>query len=172
MHSSGNAMHVIDEEDAAIHQGESYHFGKKIFLPPAGVAMLSGTTGSARKVHFQNLSIAATNGPIEISFYRDSTVQSGSGTIETPINRRFDITSSSQMIVRSGVTLTTTGTAVVLGANLATSTLGNNTNPSESGFFHGFVLNYNTTSAIGLRNTAVDTATIWANFAFHEPRYL
>lgn len=172
VHASGNAIHTIDEEDAAIHQGEAFHFGKKIYLSPGGIAMLAGTVGSSRRIHFSNLSIAATTGPIEIGFYRDSAVQSGTGTIEVSHNRRLDITSGSQMVIKSGVTLTTTGEQVVLSANLATPSIAQNTSPSEAGFFHGFVMDYNKTYSIGLKNLDTSTSTLWANFTYTEPRYL
>jgi hypothetical protein len=172
VHASGNALHTLDEEDAAIHQGESYHIGEKVLLAPGAIVWFSGTTGSRYYVHFNNLSIAATVGPVEVTFYSGSQITSGSGSIGMVHNRRLDISSLSDTIIRLNPTVTTTGDLVFISANLATASIAQNTSPQEAGFFHGFVLNRNSTYLIGLRNTYTSTATVWANFTYNEPIHL
>lgn len=172
VNATGNALHTIDEEDAAIHQGEGWSLGKKFSIPPGAASIFAGVVGPTGRVHFQDFSISATTGPIDIAYYKGSAISSGSGTEEFAINRRLDITSNSEMRIFSGVTLTTTGTLVVPTVNLASPALGGRTNPSGAGFFHGYVMDYGQTYAIGMTNTSVDSATLWVNFIFHEPAYL
>jgi len=172
VHATGNALHIIDEEDAAIHQGEGWGYGTKFFIPPAGTVIFAGVVGPTKRVHFQDFSISADTGPIDIAYYKDSVISSGTGTEQFAINRRLDLTTGSDMRIFSGVTLTTTGTLVVPTVNLASPTIGGKTNPLGAGFFHGYVMAVNETYAISMTNTDTSTATIWANFIFHEPAYL
>lgn len=172
-HATGNALHILDEEDAAIHQGEGWTFGVKFTLPAASQTILTGVVGPTKRVHFQDFSLSADTGPIDVAYYKDSAISSGSGTEVFAVNRRLDITSNSEMRIFSGVTLTTTGTLVTPTVNLASPSIGGKTTPAGGGFFHGYVMDYNTTYAIALTNLdGANDATLWANFIFHEPAYL
>jgi len=147
VHATGNALHILDEEDAAIHQGEGWIFGSKFALAPAATTIFDGPTTPAKRVHFQDFSISATTGPIDISYFKDSVISSGTGAEVFAINRRFDITSSSDMRIFTGVTLTTTGTLVSVTANLASPAVGGRTNPTAAGVFPGYFI-YNEPSYI------------------------
>lgn len=172
VHATGNALHIIDEEDAATHQGEGFHIGRKFFVAPDEIVIFAGAVGADKRVHFQSFGLAATTGPIELDFYGDCEAQSGTGSLASPVNRRLDITSSSDMQVRFGVTLTNTGTLIVPTANLASPSIGGRQSGQDQSFFHGFVLDNNKTYAIALKNTSVDSAELWANFSFNEPAYI
>lgn len=170
---SGNAIHVIDEEDAAIHQGEGYHFGQKLILAPDEQVVFAGITGPSRRVHFQGLDVEAVTGPIEINFHRNCQISSGTGVEQTTHNRRFDITSASQFKVFAEPTIIDSGDLVVPTANLAAEGIGGSSTPAGgNAFFHGFVLDYNTVSLLFLKNTSTASATLWANFTYHEPQHL
>jgi len=167
VHASGNALHTLNEANAAIHQGEAYHFGVRFVIPPSGVAFFSGTPNSF-SVHFDGLAVDADTGPVEINFYRHSTV--ASGTAQGAHNRLMEISSSSSMVIQSVATITTTGELIVPTVNLAAPTLGGRSIPANAGgLFDGFILPSSETFLIGMLNTSVDSATIWANFNFFEP---
>lgn len=169
VNATGNALHTLNEANAAIHQGEGFHFGRKFEMAPGAVVFFSGTPNSY-DVHFDGLALDADTGPIEIAFYRHSVVSSG--TAQSATNRKMAISSGSSMLIQQVATLTTTGDSVVPTVNLASPTIGGRSLPANAtGMFDGFILASSETYLIGLHNTSADSATIWANFAFFEPTH-
>ena len=170
VHATGNALHVLNEANAATHQRESYHLGMKINLAPDQVAFLAATPNSYY-MHWNGLTLQADTGPVEVEFYGDVAV--ASGTPLSPVNNWLEVTSSCSAEVVQVNVLTTTGTLVVPMVNLATPTLGGKTLPAtETGLFDGFVLNRGSTYAVGMKNTSSDSASLWANFGFIEPKHI
>lgn len=169
VHATGNALHTINEVNAAIHQGEGYHLGVKLALAPSQVAFFAGTPNSFY-AHFDGMSVDATAGPVEIDFYRGAEV--ASGTQMFPINRRMDISSSSSMTVQQVVTLTTTGSLVTPAINLATTGFLTQNPAGVTGLLDGFMLNKGETYLIGLHNTDTASAAIYVNFGFLEPQHV
>ena len=169
---SGNALHFISEEDASVHQGEGYHFGKKLEIPPGAQIHFGGIVGSNYRVHFQALNVVALTGPIEIDFRRNCEVASGSGTEQVTHNRRFDISGGSEHRIFADPTVVDSGELVIETANVASPSVGGSTLPAENAFFHGFILDTDTTALIFMRNTDTSTATVWANFTYQEPKHL
>lgn len=168
--ATGNALHTLNEANAAIHQGEAYHFGSKFNIAPDGVALFSAIPNSY-KMHWDGLAIQSITGPVEINFYKNSEI--GSSSILSAINRDLDISSGSSTVIHQVYTLTTTGDLVIPSANLATSTIGGKDVPGESaGLFDGLLLGRGKTYTVGLHNTSADSTTIWANFQFLEPGFL
>ena len=168
--ATSNALHVLIEEQAATHDGYAYQFGVKFALAPSGVTFFAATPNSYH-VHWIGLSVAAITGPVEIDFYKDSVV--GSGTQQFPYNRQLEVSSSCSARVEAVNVLTTTGTLVIPQVNLATEALGGRDNPASQGsLFSGFVLPSSGTYSVGLFNTSADSSDVWVNFAFTEPRNL
>lgn len=168
--ATGGALHTLQEWNAAVHHGYSYHYGTRFALPPGAVAFFAATPNSFN-LHWEGLNVDALTGPIEIDFYKNTVVASGTQVL--PTNRNLEISSSSSTYVQQVATLTNTGDSVAPTANLASPTLGGRDIPSgNSGVFKGFILPTSGTFSVGMKNTSADSATMWVNFLFSEPRYL
>jgi hypothetical protein len=165
--ATGNALHVVNEDKAAVHEGYAYHYGAKISMAPGGVQFFAATPNSY-DLHWVGLSVDAITGPIEINFYKGSVV--GSGTQAYPHNRQLNVTSSCSSRIEGVNVLTTTGTLVSPQVNLATDALGGRDAPNgNTALFAGFVLYAGDTYTVGFMNTSVDSSYVWVNFSFTEP---
>lgn len=170
--STGNALHILGESEAAIHTGHAYHVGVKMILESEQTVFMAATPGE-HFMHWDGLSCASITGPIEIDFYRHSVV--GSGTPITVHNRNFEYTDTNPTtgVVQSVNVLTTTGELVFPAANVAAPALGGLYTPSEIvSLFDGFILISSETYTIGLHNTSNDDTTLWINFSYFEPETL
>lgn len=158
------AQIAMDEVHAFVNRGIVFDLTAKISLPASDTIYVTGVTNGA-VVHFVRENYTANLGGIEIRLLED-VVFTG-GTSLTAVNRNRTSTNTATLDLKSGATVTDTGTEMyMLGFPDASSPFGRT---SQSGADTiPWVLDSGTNYAIEIKNLTADAKIIYAELAWYE----
>lgn len=154
----------MDEVHAFVNRGIVYDLSAKINLGASATVYLTGETNGAI-VHFIKENYAANIGGIEIRLLED-VVFTG-GTPMSPKNRNRTSSNTATLEVKSGATVSNTGTQLyIVGIPDATSPFGR---VAQSGSDDvPWVLKSETNYAIEIKNLTADAKVLYADLSWYE----
>lgn len=155
---------VMNELHAFIHRGIVFDLSAKIIIPSETTVYLTGQT-NGKTVHFHKENYTSNAGGIEFKLLEGVTATGGSAM--TPINRNRASTTQSTLIVKSGATVTQTGTELYLIGFPESAT------PSRASSLSGgetleWVLKPQTFYAIQINNFSNAERTVYAELCWYE----
>ena len=158
------AQIVMDEVHAFVNRGIVYDLSAKIALPASATIYLTGETNGA-VVHFIRENYTSDQGGVEFRFLEDVVFTGGSAM--SPKNRNRTSSNTATLAVKSGATVTDTGTELyMVGLPTAES-------PQARGAQSGadevpWVLASETNYAIEIKNLSNNAKTIYAELSWYE----
>ena len=161
---STGAQISMDEVHAFVNRGIVYDLSAKIALPASATIYLTGVTNGA-VVHFIRENYLSDQGGVEFRLLED-VVFTG-GTLMSPKNRNRTSANTATLQVRSGSTVTDTGTELYLvGIPDATSPFGRVAQAGADTV--PWVLDSQSNYAIEIKNLTADAKTVYAELSWYE----
>lgn len=158
------AQIAMDEVHAFVNRGIVFDLSAKIALPASATIYLTGVTNGA-VVHFIRENYQSTIGGVEFRLLED-VVFTG-GTAMSPRNRNRTSTNTATLDVKSGSTVTDTGTELYLiGLPDSTSPFGRVSQQGADAI--PWVLDSQTNYAIEIKNLTADAKTVYAELSWYE----
>lgn len=161
---STGAQIAMDEVHAFVNRGIVYDLTAKIALSASATIYLTGVTNGA-VVHFIRENYLSDQGGVEFRLLED--VMFTGGTLMSPKNRNRTSANTATLEVRSGSTVSDTGTELYLiGLPTATSPQGRGSQSGSEAV--PWVLDSETNYAIEIKNLTADAKTIYAELSWYE----
>lgn len=154
----------MDEVHAFVNRGIVYDLSAKITLGASATVYLTGQTNGA-VVHFIRENYIADLGGIEFRLLEGVTFTGG--TAMSPLNRNRTSSNVATLQVKSGSTVTNTGTELYLvGIPKSTSPFGRIAQSGSDTV--PWVLDSETNYAIEIKNLSADVKTVYAELSWYE----
>lgn len=158
------AQIAMDEVHAFVNRGIVFDISAKIALPASATIYLTGVTNGA-VVHFIRENYLSELGGVEFRLLED-VVFTG-GTVMSSKNRNRTSTNTATFDVKSGSTVTDTGTELYLiGLPDSTSPFGRVSQQGADAI--PWVLDSQTNYAIEIKNLTADAKTVYAELSWYE----
>lgn len=162
---AGGSFKSIDSETYLIHAGVCFDVSSVgNVVANSGTLVFTGEPG-ALPVHFHDLSITSTSGPVLLELIEEPTI-SAAGSAVTPYNRNRVSTNTALMSVKGGATIT--GGTVISARKINESGSGAHDQGGTGVFGGEWVLPTDSTYAVRVTNISGGEVTIDANFYFYE----
>jgi hypothetical protein len=154
----------MDEVHAFVNRGIVYNIAAKIALPASATIYLTGETNGAI-VHFIRENYASSLGGVEFRLLEDVTATGG--TVMTPQNRNRTAANTASLVIKSGATVTNTGTELSLvGLPASDSPFGRVSQDGADTI--QWVLDSDSVYAIEIKNLTADAKTVYAELVWYE----
>lgn len=154
----------MDEVHAFVNRGIVYDLTAKIALAGNATIYLTGETNGA-VVHFIREAYVSDEGGVEFRLLEGVTFTGG--TAMTPKNRNRTSNNTATLVVKSGSTVSDTGTELYLiGLPTAASPQGRGSQSGSEGV--PWVLDSETNYAIEIKNLSGSAKTIYAELSWYE----
>lgn len=162
-----NALKVIDNDHAYIHQSKLFTVTFKLDITTGATAKATFLTNSVKQIHYRPANIVTSADKLSINVYEGSTVASG-GTAVTPVNRNRHAVVATDVVVKTGVTVGTNGTLIQTVYMPGGTGVGQARSGSQLSANNEWVLKESTLYTYEFINTSTETNTVWVELQWYE----
>lgn len=166
LESFTKAGKIIDNDHAYIHAGKGFEVSEKISIPSGQTRTYSIKTPSSGYIHYRNERVATSADKVTLILKESATITGG--TTLTPVNHNRVSSTTSNVVVKSSVTVSTSGTTV------STSFIGGGTGVGgaragdDLKVSNEWVLKQNTTYTVDIGNGSSSANDICINMFWYE----
>lgn len=162
-----DCIQTISVENLNIQQGKTFSVSGTIDITSGSTIKLTFQTNSTHRVRFKPASIVSSADKITYNAYEGSSGNSG-GTTLTPINRNRTSDYATDVVVKSGVTVTTNGTLINTAYIPGATGVGGTRTGSETGDDYGWILKPDTLYTLEFVNGSSTTNIVSLHMLWFE----
>lgn len=165
-----SAVKAIDTDHSYIHEGIMFSCYELQTISAGGTSKISLTTPASALgtyIHWRPSLISTSGDKVSVTLYEENSTPTG-GASATPINRDRLSTRTSQMTVKTGVTITSAGTAIDATYIGGGTSAGGNRNGAETGEKNEIVMKQNTEYSVITYNGSTAAGTVFVKLLWYE----
>jgi hypothetical protein len=159
---------VIGEIHALGHKGIVFRLTSKMVIPASSTVFMVGETDGST-IHWNEFSITANEGGIEVFFLEDVIATGGTALIPVCMNRKFPKVST--FTITAGATVTNEGNTLEL-IGLPTQATPQTRTPLSGGDDTEWILKGASKYALKMVNLDAREKTLYGSFTWYEPELL
>lgn len=161
------AVKIMDNDHAYIHQGKYFSVTYQLTILTGATAKVTFLTNSDKSIHYRPASIVASADKLSLNVYEGSSGASG-GTALTPLNRNRQSIIATDVVIKTGVTVTTNGTLIQTAYLPGSTGVGQSRAGASAGGTNEWVLKTDTLYTYEFINGSTESNVVWVEFQWYE----